>query len=92
MSLFYAVNASITVDTLQSWSCRWRQVNMMQRPHFGTLCSQSRAAVVLAILLVPIELGIAVLAALQGKAERRARLAAAARGGSPRKTGSPLMT
>ena len=93
MAFFYTVNASIEVDTLQSWSCRWRQVNMTQRPHFNTLCGQSRAAVALAVLLVPLELLVLAVAVVQARLERRARLAAAARSGSPvRKAESPLMT
>ncbi|KAJ0316793.1 hypothetical protein COL5a_011416 [Colletotrichum fioriniae] len=55
MSFFYSINASITVDTLQSWSCRWSDVVMMTRPHFGTLCKQSKAGLYLSILLIPIE-------------------------------------
>lgn len=55
MSFFYSINASITVDTLQSWSCRWSDVLMMTRPHFGTLCKQSKAGLYLSILLIPIE-------------------------------------
>ena len=59
---FYAVNASETADTLLSWSCQWRNVAMTSRPHFGTLCRQSRAAVNLSIVLVPLQvvvLGVA---------------------------------
>ncbi|TDZ23976.1 hypothetical protein Cob_v002847 [Colletotrichum orbiculare MAFF 240422] len=55
ISFFYSINASTTVDTLQSWSCRWSEVAMMSRPHFGTLCKQSKAGLYLSILLVPIE-------------------------------------
>jgi hypothetical protein len=62
MAYFYAVNASDVVDTVQSWSCRWRDVAMVTRPHFGTLCKQSRAGLALAVFLVPLEvivLGVA---------------------------------
>ncbi|TDZ27133.1 hypothetical protein C8035_v011932 [Colletotrichum spinosum] len=55
ISFFYSINASTTVDTLQSWSCRWSEVAMMSRPHFGTLCKQSKAGLYLSILMVPIE-------------------------------------
>ncbi|EFQ28495.1 hypothetical protein CGRA01v4_07321 [Colletotrichum graminicola] len=55
MSFFYSINASTTVDTLQSWSCRWSSVVMMTRPHFGTLCKQSKAGLYLSVLLIPVE-------------------------------------
>lgn len=62
MTYFYAVNASDEVDTVQSWSCRWRDVAMLQRPHWATLCKQSQAGLTLSVLLVPLEaivLGVA---------------------------------
>ncbi|OAQ98502.1 hypothetical protein LLEC1_01898 [Akanthomyces lecanii] len=55
MSIFYAVNASTKVDTVQSWSCRWDGVSMDMHPHFGALCKESKAALTLATLLVPVE-------------------------------------
>ncbi|KAJ6782557.1 hypothetical protein PWT90_01385 [Aphanocladium album] len=55
MSIYYAVNSSTEVDTIQSWSCRWDGVPMNTRPHFDTLCKESRAALTLATLLVPVE-------------------------------------
>ncbi|GKT43948.1 uncharacterized protein ColSpa_04129 [Colletotrichum spaethianum] len=38
-----------------SWSCRWSEVVMVTRPHFGTLCKQSKAGLYLSVLLLPIE-------------------------------------
>lgn len=55
MSLFYAINTSTEVDTIQSWSCQWSDVAMDMRPKFGNLCRESKAALTLATLLVPIE-------------------------------------
>lgn len=55
MAYFYTVNTSITDDTLQSWSCRWSNVLMVTRPHFGTLCKESQAGLYLSVLLIPIE-------------------------------------
>ncbi|KAM3545746.1 hypothetical protein BM221_000959 [Beauveria bassiana] len=55
MSIFYAVNASTKVDSIQSWSCRWSGVPMDTRPHFGAVCRESKAALTLATLLVPVE-------------------------------------
>ncbi|KAL0776875.1 hypothetical protein CaCOL14_006393 [Colletotrichum acutatum] len=70
MSFFYSINASITVDTLQSWSCRWSDVVMMTRPHFGTLCKQSKAGLYLSILLIPIEAIIVGMGGYQMMLER----------------------
>ena len=65
MCFFYAVNASNTADTLLSWSCQWRNVVMNSRPHFGTLCRQSRAAVDLSIILVPVQVVVLGMAGWQ---------------------------
>lgn len=71
MALFYAVNASSSVDSLQSWSCRWNDVPMAAQPHFGTLCKQSKAGVALAVLLVPLEAAILAVAGYQAVLERQ---------------------
>ena len=71
MALFYSVNALTTVDTFQSWTCRWRDVPMMTRPYFGTLCKESQASLALAILLVPLELLVLLLAGTQAVLERK---------------------
>ncbi|KAK4163454.1 hypothetical protein QBC43DRAFT_212913 [Cladorrhinum sp. PSN259] len=68
--LFYSINASETVDTFTSWTCRWRHVSMSQQPHWGTLCQQSYAGLYLAILLIPVEAIALGLAAFQMKLER----------------------
>ncbi|KAJ6444671.1 ATP-dependent RNA helicase DBP10 [Purpureocillium lavendulum] len=87
MALFYAVNSSTTVDTFQSWTCRWKQVGMAMQPHFGSLCRQSEAGLILAILLVPLELSVLVTACFQMFLERNFN-AALRSGGS----GSPAMS
>jgi hypothetical protein len=56
MVFYYAVNSSGEVDTIQSWSCRWRDVVMMTEPRFGTLCRQNEAGLALSVMLVPLEL------------------------------------
>ena len=63
MILFYAVNASTRADTLQSWTCRWGYARMAAKPHFGSLCRQSRTALYLSVVLVPLELAVFTLAA-----------------------------
>ncbi|KAK3375064.1 hypothetical protein B0H63DRAFT_526349 [Podospora didyma] len=70
MIFFYAVNASDTVDTFLSWTCRWKAVPMGQSPHWDTLCQQSHAGLYLAILLIPVEAVALGLAAYQFKQER----------------------
>ncbi|KAG4257124.1 hypothetical protein FPRO03_04134 [Fusarium proliferatum] len=90
MSFFYRVNASTTNDSLQSWTCRWKDVTMNVQPHFGTLCKQSRAGVALSVMLVPVEAIILGLAAYQFTLEKRFDLGA--RGPSRRKAGSPALS
>ncbi|KIL84759.1 hypothetical protein FAVG1_11987 [Fusarium avenaceum] len=89
MSFFYGVNASTTNDSLQSWTCRWKDVTMNVQPHFGTLCKQSRAGVGLSVMLVPVEAIILGLAVYQFTLERRFNLNAR---GPGRKTGSPALS
>ncbi|KAI5917961.1 hypothetical protein F4810DRAFT_694342 [Camillea tinctor] len=72
MVFFYAVNASITADTVQSWSCRWGYTSMDRRPYFGTLCKESQTALYLSVVLVPIELIILTVAGYQMTMERKA--------------------
>ncbi|EON98089.1 hypothetical protein UCRPA7_6361 [Phaeoacremonium minimum UCRPA7] len=83
MVFFYAVNASNTVDTLLSWTCRWHMVSMDLKPHFGTLCKESRAGVYLSILLIPIEAIALGLAGWELKVEKFTSAYARARKGSP---------
>ncbi|KAI1810904.1 hypothetical protein GGS20DRAFT_144264 [Poronia punctata] len=73
ITFFYAVNASVTVDTLQSWSCQWGYATSMNvQPYFGTLCRQSKAALYLAVILVPLELITLTVAGVQMSLERKA--------------------
>ncbi|KAI0412320.1 hypothetical protein F5X98DRAFT_379872 [Xylaria grammica] len=73
IAFFYAVNTSTTVDTLQSWSCRWSYVNMRIEPYFGTLCKQSQTALYLSVILVPAEFITLVAAGVQMGLERKTR-------------------
>ncbi|KAI8962483.1 hypothetical protein F5Y11DRAFT_191564 [Daldinia sp. FL1419] len=85
MIFFYAVNTSATYDTLQSWSCQWGFASMGAKPHFGTLCNESRAALYLSVILVPVELIVFTVAGYQSMLERKAL------GFIPsHKTGSPV--
>lgn len=76
VALFHAADKSPTVDTLQGWTCRWKQINMAMQPRFGSLCRQSEAGLILAILVMPLELCLLATAALQVFLEKRFGLAA----------------
>ncbi|KAI0847877.1 hypothetical protein F5Y00DRAFT_106596 [Daldinia vernicosa] len=85
MIFFYAVNTSATNDTLQSWSCQWGFASMGAKPHFGTLCNESRVALYLSVILVPVELIVFTIAGYQSILEKKAL------GFIPsHKTGSPV--
>jgi len=71
-SFFYAVNSSDTVDSLQSWSCRWAGVQMDSEPHFGKLCDESQASLYMTIVMIPLEVMILGLGAMTIFAERKA--------------------
>ncbi|KAI0834909.1 hypothetical protein F5Y06DRAFT_144743 [Hypoxylon sp. FL0890] len=84
MIFFYAVNTSTTDDTLQSWSCQWKIATMSTKPHFGTLCDESRTALYLSVILVPLELIVFTIAGYQSMLERKSVGVM-----SSRKSGSP---
>jgi len=72
MIFFYAVNASSTIDTIQSWSCEYSYATMTQKPHFGTICKESKTALYLSVILVPVELVILTTAGYQMTLLRKA--------------------
>lgn len=71
IGFYYSVNASTSIDTLQSWSCRWEHVAMGSRPHFGTLCKESKAGLALATLLVPLQIIVLGVACFQVTLDRK---------------------
>ncbi|KAK8034777.1 hypothetical protein PG993_009772 [Apiospora rasikravindrae] len=83
MIFFYAVNASTTVDTVQSWSCQWESVSMQMKPHFGAICKETKTALYLSIILIPVEAFVLSLAGYQMILERKAASMAHVRKGSP---------
>ncbi|KAK7966982.1 uncharacterized protein PG986_001259 [Apiospora aurea] len=83
MIFFYAVNGSTTVDTVQSWSCRWESVSMQMKPHFGAVCKETKTALYLSIILIPVEAFVLSLAGYQLILERKAAGMAPSRKGSP---------
>jgi hypothetical protein len=54
-SFFYGVNASNTTSSLQSWSCQWSAIDMNMKPHFRTLCKESKAALYLMVMMIPLQ-------------------------------------
>jgi len=70
-SFFYGVNASTTTDSLQSWSCTWSSITMDTQPHFGTLCSESKVALYLTVMLIPVEVLVLGTAAWTVFAEKK---------------------
>lgn len=68
-SFFYGVNTSNTNHSLQSWSCQWSPIQMDTKPHWGTLCKESKAALYLTVMWIPLEiivLGAAMFGNLKG--------------------------
>jgi len=61
-ALQYHINTSNTSSTLQSWSCQWRNV-AIHSPNFEMVCKESRTALYLTVLLIPLEVGVLALAA-----------------------------
>ncbi|TAQ86091.1 hypothetical protein B7494_g5586 [Chlorociboria aeruginascens] len=61
MSFYYGVNRSATFFTLQSWGCQWSDVTMNTQPYWHSLCSESKAALYLSVVMVPVQ--VLVLAA-----------------------------
>ncbi|KAI0393624.1 hypothetical protein F5Y17DRAFT_302524 [Xylariaceae sp. FL0594] len=96
ITFFYAVNASTMADTLQSWSCRWAPAASMRvQPYFGTVCRESRAALYLAVILVPLELVTLTAAGAQMTLERKAAARASnayLQPGAPVKASSPALS
>jgi len=55
-SFFYGVNASNTTYTLHSWSCQWSSIDMDVKPYWGTLCKESKVALYLTVMIIPLEI------------------------------------
>ncbi|KAF4631799.1 hypothetical protein G7Y89_g6334 [Cudoniella acicularis] len=69
-SFFYGVNSSNTVSSLQSWSCQWSAIDMDVKPYWGTLCKESKVALYLTVMMIPLQiiiLGTLAWGALAGK-------------------------
>jgi len=82
MSFFYGVNSSNTVFSLQAWSCQWSSIDMTVKPHWGTLCKESKAALYLMVMIVPLEVLVLGTAAWGAVTEKK-QLFVRERKGSP---------
>lgn len=81
-SFFYGVNSSNTVSSLQSWSCQWSDVSMNVKPHWGTLCKESKTALYLTVMLIPLEVLILGTVAFSAFVEKK-QVVVRERKGSP---------
>ncbi|KAG9239230.1 hypothetical protein BJ875DRAFT_448761 [Amylocarpus encephaloides] len=81
-SFFYGVNASNTTSSLQSWSCQWSAIDMNIKPHWGTLCRQSKAGLYLMVMMIPLQV-IVLSAGAVGVFAAKPRLVVRERKGSP---------
>ncbi|KAB8297113.1 hypothetical protein EYC80_002498 [Monilinia laxa] len=41
--------------SVQSWSCQWSNISTSTAPHWGSLCTESRAASILSVCVVPLD-------------------------------------
>lgn len=82
-AFYYSVNTSDSVDTLQSWSCRWVDIDMDDEPHFDKVCKETQAALYLTIIMIPLEVIVLALGGLGFLNEKKARNAMADRKSSP---------
>jgi len=81
-SFFYGVNSSNTVYSLQAWTCQWSSVSMDVKPHWGTLCKESKVALYLSVMLIPAEV-LVLAAAAYGAFMEKKQLVVRERKGSP---------
>jgi len=84
-SFFYGVNASNTNFSLQSWSCQWMDVDMTVQPHWDMLCNESKVALYLTVMIIPLQVLVLGTVAWGVFAEKKTQV------GTQRK-GSPAMS
>jgi hypothetical protein len=72
-SFFYGVNASNTTFSLQSWSCQWSAIDMNMKPHFRTLCKESKTALYLMVMMIPLQVIIMLTVVVGAISEKKQR-------------------
>ncbi|RDW78442.1 hypothetical protein BP5796_06294 [Coleophoma crateriformis] len=55
VSFSYGINNSSSDFSIQGWSCQWSAINMTIDPHFETLCMESKTALYLSVMIMPLE-------------------------------------
>ncbi|KAH6681797.1 hypothetical protein B0J14DRAFT_577184 [Halenospora varia] len=83
ISFFYGVNSSNTVSTIQSWSCQWSSIDMQVKPHWGALCKESKTALYLMVMMIPLQVIILGAAAFGAFATKKQQPVTHERKGSP---------
>jgi hypothetical protein len=81
-SFYYGINRSNTVFSLQAWTCQWSNVPMTQSPHWGALCKESKTALYLTVMIIPLEVLVLGFSAYVSSAEKK-QLVIRERKGSP---------
>ncbi|CZT50448.1 uncharacterized protein RSE6_11431 [Rhynchosporium secalis] len=81
-SFFYGVNASETNHSLQSWSCQWASIDMDVQPHWSTLCKESKTALYLTVVIIPLQVIVLGTVAWSALAQKK-QIAGYERKGSP---------
>jgi len=87
VSFFYGVNRSNTVYSLQAWTCQWSSVNMSVKPHWGTLCKESKVALYLMVMIIPLEILVLSSTVFETLTEKKIFVARDRKG-----SGSPAMS
>jgi len=84
-SFFYGVNASTTNFSLQGWSCQWSAVDMTVAPHWDMLCNESKVALYLTVMNIPLQVLVLGTVTLGVFAEKKT-------GAGTQRKGSPAMS
>jgi len=82
ISFFYGINASRTNSSLQSWSCQWSHIEMDVQPHWNMLCKESKTALYLTVMIIPLQVIVLGTAAWSALAQKK-QTVAHERKGSP---------
>lgn len=84
-SFFYGVNASSSTFSLHGWSCQWSSLDMNVEPHWNMLCRESKVALYLTVMMIPIQ--VVVLGTVAAEAFFQKKTSAL-----PERKGSPAMS
>ncbi|KAH8595613.1 hypothetical protein B0O99DRAFT_511537 [Bisporella sp. PMI_857] len=71
ISIYYGVNTSNTSYSLQTWSCQFSHISLDVKPHFGALCKESKTALYLSVMIIPLEILVLGAGVLGKQGERK---------------------